>query len=52
VGTDASPPYRVFLDPRRYRRGEVLYVVAVARSLDGSTAISPVVTTTMPRSRG
>ena len=52
LGTDASPPYRVFLDPRRYRRGETLHLVAVARSLDGRTAVSPVVTTVLPRVRG
>ena len=42
VGIDDSPPYRVFLDPRRYRRGERIAVVAVARALDGTTAVSPV----------
>jgi glycosidase len=52
LGTDASPPYRVFVDPRRYRRGETLHLVAVARSLDGRTTVSPVVTTTLPRTRG
>jgi hypothetical protein len=49
VGVDASPPYRVFLDPRRYRRGETLHVVAVARSLGGQTVVSQVVTIRLPR---
>jgi hypothetical protein len=51
VGVDGSAPYRVFLDPRRYRRGETLYVLAVARALDGATTRSRVVATTMPRQR-
>jgi hypothetical protein len=51
LGVDASPPYRVFLDPRRYRKGEKLQLVAVARSLDGQVAVSPVVSVTLPRPR-
>jgi hypothetical protein len=51
VGIDGSAPYRVFLDPRRFRRGETIHVLAVARSLDGATTRSRVVTTTMPRQR-
>jgi glycosidase len=43
LGVDDSPPYRAFLDPRRYRRGERVQLVAIARSLDGRTAVSPVV---------
>jgi glycosidase len=43
LGVDDSPPYRAFLDPRRYRRGEQLQLVAIVRSLDGRTAVSPVV---------
>ncbi|MGZ8783145.1 MAG: alpha-amylase family glycosyl hydrolase [Gaiellaceae bacterium] len=42
VGADDSFPYRAFLDPRDYRRGEALHVVAIARSLDGALAVSPV----------
>ncbi len=52
LGVDASAPYRVFLDPRRYRRGETLHLVAVARSLDGQVRQSPVVTVTLPKVRG
>ncbi len=52
LGVDASAPYRVFLDPRRYRRGETLHLVAVARSLDGQVRQSPVVTVTLPKARG
>lgn len=51
LGVDASPPYRVFLDPRRYRRGERLHFVAVARTLDGQVAVSRVVTVTLPKAR-
>ncbi len=50
VAVDDSPPYRAFLDPARYRPGERVYAVAVARGLDGSTAVSPVVAIT-PRGR-
>jgi alpha-amylase len=44
LAIDDSPPYRAFLDPRRYRRGTQISLVAIARSLDGSTATSRVVT--------
>ena len=43
LGVDDSAPYRVFLDPARYRRGERLHLVAIARALDGRTAVSRVV---------
>ena len=43
LAADDSPPYRAFLDPARYRRNELVHVVAVARALDGSTAVSTVV---------
>jgi hypothetical protein len=42
LGADDSFPYRAFLDPAAYRRGEAVHVVAVARGLDGSLAVSPV----------
>ena len=42
LGVDDSPPYRVFLDPRRYRRGETVHLVAVARDLEGEVAVSRV----------
>jgi glycosidase len=41
---DDSPPYRSFLAPSRFRRGERVYVVAVARSLEGKVAVSGVKT--------
>ena len=43
LAADDSPPFRAFLDPLRYRRNELVHLVAVARGLDGSTAVSPVV---------
>jgi hypothetical protein len=43
LAVDDSPPYRAFLDPARYRRGERVHLVAVARSLDGRMAVSNVV---------
>lgn len=43
VGIDASPPYRVYVDPQGYRRGERVEVVAVARSSTGAVTTSPVV---------
>ena len=42
LATDDSFPYRAFLDPRSYKRGEVVHVVAIARGLDGALAVSPV----------
>lgn len=43
LAADDSPPYRAFLDPKRYRRGETVYLAAVVRSSDGRVAVSPVV---------
>ena len=42
LAADDSPPYRAFLDPTDYRRGERVHVVAIARGLDGRTAVSTV----------
>jgi glycosidase len=42
IAADDSPPYRAFLDPTDYRRRERVYVVAIARGLDGRTAVSAV----------
>lgn len=39
---DDGAPYRAFLDPRKYKRGEQVYVVAVVRASDGSVSMSPV----------
>ncbi len=49
LGIDPSPPYRVFLDPRRYRDRESVHVVAVARSSAGDVSVSPVVTVLVRR---
>ncbi len=49
VAVDDSAPYRAFLDPARYPAGKPLYLVAIARGLDGSTAVSKVVTFTPRR---
>jgi len=42
VAVDDGGPYRAFLDPRSFRRGEKVSVVAVARASDGSVSASPV----------
>jgi len=45
VAVDDTPPYRAFLDPRRFRKGERVSLVAVVRASDGSvstTAVLPV----------
>jgi glycosidase len=43
VGLDDSPPYRAFLNRAQYRRGERVWVAAVARGYDGRSVKSPVV---------
>ncbi len=43
LAVDDSSPYRTFVDPTRYRNGERLYAVAVARGLSGSHSVSKVV---------
>jgi alpha-amylase len=49
LGVDDSPPYRVFLDPRKFRKNEPVHLVAVARSLDGRVAVSNVMPFTVRR---
>jgi hypothetical protein len=49
VAVDDSAPYRGFVDPRSFEKGRKVDAVAVARGLDGSVAVSRVVTFT-PRS--
>ena len=44
LGVDDGAPYRVFLDPRSYGRGEAVSFVAVVRASDGSVSTSPVAT--------
>jgi len=43
VAVDDSAPYRGFLDPSRFKKGETVDGVAVARGLDGTVAVSSVV---------
>jgi hypothetical protein len=50
VGVDDSPPYRAFLNGLSFKKKEKVYVVAIARGLAGTTAVSPVVSFT-PRPR-
>jgi hypothetical protein len=49
LAVDDSPPYRAFLDPKSYRRKETVHLVAIARALDGTTAVSAVVPTIVRR---
>ena len=44
LDVDDSPPYRAFLDPATFGKNERVQLVAIARALDGSTAVSKVVT--------
>ena len=44
LAVDDSAPYRAFLDPRSYRKGARVQVVAFARGFDGATAVSKVLT--------
>jgi glycosidase len=46
VALDDSVPYRAFVDPAAFDRKERVDAVAVARGLDGSVRVSPVVTFT------
>ena len=39
IAADQSPPFRGFLDPTRFRRGERVHVVALARWPDGRTTV-------------
>ena len=49
LAVDDSPPYRAFLDPKSFRRRETVHLVAIARALDGTTAVSTVVPTIVRR---
>ena len=42
IAADDSPPYRAFLDPANFNRRERVYLVAIARGLDGQTSVSAV----------
>jgi hypothetical protein len=48
LDVDDSPPYRGFLDPARFKKHERLQLVAIARSLNGTTATSAVVGFRLP----
>ena len=50
IAADGSPPYRGFLEPRQFRRGERVHVVAIARWPDGTATLSPLVAA-VPRPR-
>ena len=50
LAVDDGGPYRAFLDPAGFKRGERVYVVAVARASDGTVSTSAVLTVT-PRPR-
>jgi hypothetical protein len=43
VVADDGAPYRAFLDPRRFKRGEKVAAVAVVRASDGTVSTSPVI---------
>lgn len=49
LAADDSPPHRAFLDPTKFSRRERVHLVAIARSLDGATAVSRVVPFTVRR---
>ena len=42
LGVDDSAPYAVYIDPRRYPKGDPVSLVAVVRASDGSVSTSPV----------
>ena len=44
LAIDDSSPYRGYVDPARFGKGESVQAVAVARGLDGSVAVSGVLT--------
>jgi alpha-amylase len=48
IDVDTSPPYRGFIDPAKFHKHQRIQVVAVARSLDGKTAVSAVVPFPVP----
>ena len=43
LAVDPEPPYRAFLDPAKFKPNEQVNLVAIARGLDGRTAVSKVV---------
>jgi glycosidase len=49
IAVDDGAPFRAFLEPGRFRKGEKVELVAVARGSNGSVAVSPVVVATPRR---
>jgi len=43
LAADDSPPFRAFLERNKFAKKQKVYLVAIARSLDGQTAVSKVV---------
>ena len=46
LGVDDSAPYAVYIDPRKYRKGERISLVAVIRASAGSITTSTVLSAT------
>ena len=46
LGVDDGAPYRVYLDPRSFEKGEPVSLVAVVRASDGAVSTSPVLSVT------
>ena len=44
IAADDGSPYRAYLDPRGFKRGQKISLVAIARASDGSVSTSPVLT--------
>jgi glycosidase len=49
LATDDAPPYRAFVEPGRFRKGEKVDLVAIATATNGSVAVSPVLRVTPRR---
>ena len=49
LGVDDGGPYRVMLDPRRYKRAERVSLVGVVRASDGSVSTTPVLSVQVRR---
>jgi hypothetical protein len=44
IAADDGSPYRAYLDPRGFKRGQKISLIAIARASDGSVSTSPVLT--------
>jgi len=49
IAADDGSPYRAYLDPRGFKRGQKISLVAIARASDGSVSTSPVLTVQLRR---